>query len=60
MPVLLKARSRAIDKLSGKAQELSQTETLEAVAETRSENPDPEQSAAVAPQQVAEKSGRLV
>ena len=45
------ARSRAIDKLRGKAQELSQTETLDAVAETRSENPDPEQSAAVAQQQ---------
>ena len=45
------ARSRAIDKLRGKAQELSQAETLEAVAETRSENPDPEQSAAVAQQQ---------
>ena len=45
------ARSRAIDKLRGKAQELSQAETLEAVAEARSENPDPEQSAAVAQQQ---------
>ena len=45
------ARSRAIDKLRGKAQELSQAESLEAVAETRSENPDPEQSAAVAQQQ---------
>ena len=45
------ARSRAIDKLRGRAQELSQAETLEAVAETRSENPDPEQSAAVAQQQ---------
>jgi len=45
------ARSRAIDKLRGKAQELSQAETLDAVAETRSENPDPEQSAAVAQQQ---------
>src|SRR6185503_20449236 len=45
------ARSRAIDKLRGRAQELSQAESLEAVAETRSENPDREQSAAVAQQQ---------
>ena len=45
------ARSRAIDKLRGKAQELSLAETLEAVAEIRSESPDPEQSAAVAQQQ---------
>ena len=45
------ARSRAIDKLRGKAQELSQAETLDAVAETPSENPDPEQSTAVAQQQ---------
>jgi RNA polymerase sigma-70 factor, ECF subfamily len=45
------ARSRAIDKLRGKAQELSQAENLEAIAETRSENPDPEQSAAVTQQQ---------
>jgi len=45
------ARSRAIDKLRGRAQELSQAESLEAVAETGSENPDPEQSAAVAQQQ---------
>jgi len=45
------ARSRAIDKLRGRVQELSQGETLDAVAETRSENLDPEQSATVAQQQ---------
>jgi RNA polymerase sigma-70 factor, ECF subfamily len=45
------ARSRAIDKLRGKAQELSEADTLEAVAETQSENLDPEQVAAVAQQQ---------
>jgi len=45
------ARSRAIDKLRGRAQELSQGKTLDAVAETQSENLDPEQSATVAQQQ---------
>ena len=45
------ARSRAIDKLRARPQELSQSETLEAVAETQSESPGPEQSAAVAQQQ---------
>jgi len=44
------ARSRAIDKLRATPQELSQNETLEAVIETQSESPDPEQSAAVAQQ----------
>ena len=45
------ARSRAIDKLRLKPRELWQSETLEAVAETQSERPGPEQSAAVAQQQ---------
>ena len=45
------ARSRAIDKLRGRAQERSQADTLEAVPETQSESLDPEQSAAVAQQQ---------
>jgi RNA polymerase sigma-70 factor, ECF subfamily len=45
------ARSRAIDKLRGRAQELSQPDTLEALPETQSESLDPEQSAAVAQQQ---------
>ena len=46
------ARSRAIDKLRGRAKELSRADTLEAVAETQSENLDPEQVVAVAQQQV--------
>ena len=45
------ARSRAIDRLRGRAQQLSQADTLEAVAEAQSENPDPQQSAALAQQQ---------
>jgi RNA polymerase sigma-70 factor (ECF subfamily) len=45
------ARSRAIDKLRARPQELSQGETLEAIAETQSESPGPEQSAVVAQQQ---------
>jgi RNA polymerase sigma-70 factor (ECF subfamily) len=45
------ARSGAIDKLRGRAQERSQADTLEAVPETQSESLDPEQSAAVAQQQ---------
>lgn len=45
------ARSRAIDKLRAKPQELSESETLEVVAETQSEVPGPEQWAALAQQQ---------
>ena len=45
------ARSRAIDKLRARPQELSESETLEVVADTRSEVPGPEQSAALAQQQ---------
>lgn len=45
------ARSRAIDKLRAKPQETAQSETLEAVAETESDNPDPEEFSAIAEQQ---------
>lgn len=45
------ARSRAIDKLRAKPRELSESETLEAVAEAPSEIPGPEQSAGLAQQQ---------
>ena len=45
------ARGRAIDKRRAKPQELSESETLEAVAETQSEIPGPELSAALAQQQ---------
>lgn len=44
-------RSRAIDKLRTKPQETAQSASLEAVAEIESDNPDPEESAAVAQQQ---------
>ena len=45
------ARSRAIDPLRAKPLEAAQSETLEAVAETESDDPDPEESTAVAQQQ---------
>ena len=45
------ARSRAIDKLRARPQELSESETLEVVVETQSAVPGPEQSAALAQQQ---------
>jgi RNA polymerase sigma-70 factor (ECF subfamily) len=49
--LLAMARSRAIDKLRVRPQELSHSESLETVAETRSEIPGPEEAAAVAQQQ---------
>jgi RNA polymerase sigma-70 factor (ECF subfamily) len=45
------ARSRAIDKLRARPSEIAQGETLEVLAETRSEKPGPEESASVAQQQ---------
>lgn len=44
------ARSRALDRLRVRPQERSQNESLEAVTETRSETPSPEEIAVVAQQ----------
>ena len=46
--LLVMARSRALDKLRVRPQESSQHETLETLAEARSEAPSPEESAVIA------------
>ena len=49
--LMVMARSRALDKLRSRAQERSQNESLDAVAETKSETLDPEEIIVVAEQQ---------
>ncbi|MBM3801442.1 MAG: sigma-70 family RNA polymerase sigma factor [Acidimicrobiia bacterium] len=49
--LLAMARSRAIDRLRARPHEVAQGETLEVLAEARSEKPGPEESAAITQQE---------